>query len=59
MRGFLRSSDSSNNGFHLVNWDEVGHPQQEDGLRIRHLCGMLEALTAKGLWMFAKEEDAM
>uniref|UniRef100_A0A7C9AA13 Reverse transcriptase domain-containing protein n=1 Tax=Opuntia streptacantha TaxID=393608 RepID=A0A7C9AA13_OPUST len=59
MRDFLWNSNSSCNGLHWVNWDEVCRPKQEGGLGIRPLRVMNEALKTKWLWRFAKEDNAM
>ena len=59
MRDFLWSDDESNNGFHRVNWDDVCYPKHEGDLGVGRLQEMNEALKAKPLWRFAKDEEAL
>jgi len=44
MRDFLWSTNDNGNGLHWINWDEVCRPKQEEGLGIRPLRVMNEAL---------------
>jgi len=59
IRDFLWSGNEPSTSFHWVNWGDICHPKHEGGLGIRCLCEMNEALKAKWLWRFAKEEDAV
>jgi len=49
------------NGIHWVKWEEVAVRinREAEGLGIRPLCEMNDALKSKWLWKFAKEEGAL
>lgn len=56
-RDFLWEGWKEANSYHLVAWDEVYKPKEQEGLGIRRTKKVNKALLSKWLWHFRNEDD--